>query len=272
MQVNGPVALRIIYKRLECRQRVFLFPFIMNTPQNNPWFAATIGLAGLIVGYVVANGMNGVPVGTPGANSAGTNSQPTIAQQPAPPPPTNETPPDVDDDPMLGDEDATITMIEFTDYQCPFCSRHFQQTYGQIVQNYVDTGKVKLVVRDFPLSFHPNAQKAAEATECADDQGKFWEMHDKLFISQDAWSGSADAPTVFKQYAKDLGLSSATFDSCLDSGKTAQEVQADMAAGSASGIDGTPGFWILGPNGEKQKISGAYPYSSFQTAFDAMLK
>lgn len=232
---------------------------------NTPWFAATIGLLGLIVGYAVANGMGGLPSpAAPAAPSVADNTVPT-------PPPSNDTPPDLDDDPVLGDADAEVTLVEFTDYQCPFCSRHYEQTYSQIKKDYIDTGKVKLVVRDFPLSFHPNAQKAAEATECADDQNKFWQMHDKLFETQGTWSNLSDAPATFKQYAKDLGLNASTFDSCLDGGTHAQEVAADLAAGSASGIDGTPGFWILGPDDQKQKISGAYPYDTFKSAFDSML-
>ncbi len=236
---------------------------------NNPWFASTMGLAGIIVGYVIANGMNGLVLTGP---AVAPSAPPAIADGAAPAiPPTNDTPATVDDDPMIGDEDAQITMIEFTDYQCPFCGRHFTQTHSQIKANYIDTGKVKLITRDFPLSFHPHAQKAAEATECADDQGKFMEMHDKLFELQGTWSNTTDAPGTFKQYAADLGLNAGTFDTCLDSGKYKDEVAKDMADGSASGIDGTPGFWILGPDGQSQKISGAYPYESFKAAFDGML-
>lgn len=237
--------------------------------QNNPWFAATIGLGGLIFGYVIANGMNGI------ALPVAPSPTPTVAgdnQEVPTPAPTNDTPATVDDDPMIGDANAPITVIEFTDYQCPFCSRHFTDTYSKIKENYIDTGKVKYVSRDFPLSFHPFAQKASEASECADDQGKFWEMHDKLFATQAVWSAGADALPTFKQYAKDLGLDTGDFDSCLDGGTHAQEVKDDMAAGSASGIDGTPGFWILGPDDQKQKISGAYPYETFSAAFDGMVK
>lgn len=236
--------------------------------QNNPWFAATIGLGGLIVGYVIANGMNGLALPTPSAPTptvAGDNQVPTPA-------PSNDTPATADDDPVIGKANAPITVIEFTDYQCPFCGRHFTETYGKIKENYIDTGKVKYVSRDFPLGFHQFAQKASEASECADDQGKFWEMHDKLFAGQAVWSSLPDAIPTFKQYAKDLGLNTGDFDSCLDEGKHAEEVKADMAAGSASGIDGTPGFWILGPDGKNQKISGAYPYETFSAAFDGMLK
>ncbi len=239
------------------------------SPTNNPWFGATLALGGLIVGYVIANGMNGVAVNMPNnvpqAPTAVDNTVPT-------PEPTNDTPATVDDDPFIGQDDAPVTIIEFTDYQCPFCGRHFTQTYSQIKANYIDTGKVKYVSRDFPLSFHPFAQKASEASECADDQGKFWEMHDKLFEQQAAWSGVADAVGTFKQYAKDLGLNSASFDDCLDSDKYKEEVTKDQADGSASGIDGTPGFWILGPDGQKQKISGAYPYETFAAAIDGMIK
>lgn len=242
----------------------------MAASTNNPWFAATMGLAGIIVGYAVANGMNGLNlpaapnVPNPPAAAGTTGTVPT-------PPPTNDTAADIDDDAIIGDEDAPITLIEFTDYQCPFCGRHYTQTYGQIKKEYIDTGKVKMVTRDFPLGFHQHAQKASEATECADDQDKFWEMHDKIFSTQSTWSGLGDAVPTFKQFAKDLGMNASTFDSCLDSGKYAQEVKDDMAAGQASGIDGTPGFWILGPDGQSQKISGAYPFDSFKAAFDGML-
>jgi len=194
----------------------------------------------------------------------------TVAQAPSVPE-TDYAAPTVDDDPFIGDPDATVTLIEFTDYQCPFCSRHYTQTYGQIKTEYVDTGKIKLVVRDYPLSFHPHAQKASEATECADDQDKFWEMHDKLFETQQTWSNAADASATFKQFAADLGLNAGTFDSCLDSGKYTAEVAKDLADGSAAGISGTPGFWVIGPDGQEKLISGAYPFSEFKTTIDAML-
>jgi protein-disulfide isomerase len=238
----------------------------MSTP-NTPWFASTLALIGLIVGYTIANGSNGIAI--PSNPSAPIVAADNTIPAPAP---TNDTPATTDDDPVLGESDAPITLIEFTDYQCPFCSRHFTETYGKIKSDYVDTGKVKLVVRDYPLSFHPHAQKTAEATECADDQGKFWEMHDKLFETQAAWSSAADIVPTLKQYAADLGLNAATFDSCLDGGTHAKEVAADMADGSAAGISGTPGFWILGPDDQSQLISGAYPYETFKAAFDGMFQ
>src|SRR3989344_2071642 len=120
-----------------------------------------------------------------------------------------------DDDPVIGDKDAKVTIIEFSDFQCPFCSRFREQTFDQLKKEYIDTGKVKFVYRDFPLeSIHPNALKAAEASECADDQGKFWEYHDILFSKQDEWSQS-DGISKFKVYAKDLSLDTSKFDKCL---------------------------------------------------------
>lgn len=246
----------------------------MAMQQNNPWFASTVGLAGLIVGYVLASSLHGFStfgmLPTPDAPSAPS----PVVDVPTPTPSAPSNPATVDDDPVLGEDDAPITLIEFTDYQCPFCARHYTQTHSQIVSQYVDTGKVKLVVRDFPLGFHANAQKAAEATECADDQGKFWEMHDVLFENQTAWSNldATSAANTFKQYAGQMGVNQSEFDTCLDSGTHAQEVTSDMSDGSASGIDGTPGFWIIGPDGQSQQISGAYPFDTFKAAFDGMLE
>ncbi|RME53646.1 DsbA family protein [Candidatus Woesearchaeota archaeon] len=160
----------------------------------------------------------------------------------------------MDDDPVKGNPDAPVTIVEFSDYQCPFCGRHFQQTYPQLVKDYIDTGKVKLVYRDFPLSFHPEAQKAAEAAECAGEQGKYWEMHDKLFQNQQSL-GVAN----YKKWARELGLDGSKFDTCLDSGKMANEVKKDMADGQAAGVRGTPSFFING-----RPVRGAQPFSVFQ--------
>lgn len=242
-------------------------PALRSSNGSNPWFAVSIGLIGLIVGYGIGSTMNeGSPI-FPGTNPvAQAPDAPAIPD--TPPPPAN--PPSVDDDPVLGESDAAVTVIEFTDYQCPFCGRHFTDTHGQIKKEYIDTGKVKLVLRDFPLSFHPHAQKASEATECADDQGKFWEMHDKIFETQQAWSAATDAVPAFKQYAADLKLNAAAFNDCLDSGKYKDEVQKDLADGSASGINGTPGFWVLGPDGKAEQIRGAVPFAEFKRVIDGM--
>ncbi len=237
---------------------------------TNPWFAVSIGLMGVILGFGLGN-FNGAGFSIAANNptpqqiaEAPTPSAPEVPQAPA-------TPATVDDDPVLGSQDAPVTLIEFTDYQCPFCGRHYTNTYGQLKKDYIDTGKVKYVVRDFPLGFHPHAQKTAEATECADDQGKFWEMHDKIFETQATWSNATDIIPTLKQYAADLKLNTGTFNTCLDSGAYKDEVAKDMADGSAAGIDGTPGFWVLGPGGKSEQISGAVPFADFQKAIDSML-
>ena len=233
----------------------------------NPWALVSFTLIGFIVGYVA----HGMDVKSLGAGNGGGNRP--AAVQPTPTPaavaPTAAAvpnPPKEDDDTVLGDEDASVTMIEFTDYQCPFCSRHFTQTFGQIKSEYIDTGKVKYIVRDFPLSIHPNAPKASEATECADDQEQFWAMHDLLFQRQALWSSAPNASDLFKQYAAELKLDAGDFDDCLESGTHTAEVQKDFADGSAGGVTGTPAFFING-----KKLSGAQPFTSFKATIDAEL-
>ena len=170
-----------------------------------------------------------------------------------------------DDDPVLGEKDAPVTIIEFSDFQCPFCERFYSQTLEQIKTNYIDTGKVKLIYRDFPLdSIHPMAQKAAEAAECADEQGKYWEYHDKLFQNQEEWVTTGISK--LKEYAKGLSLDSSKFDKCLDDGKYEDEVAKDFQDGAQAGVQGTPSFFING-----KQLSGAQPFAAFQQAIDAEL-
>ncbi len=218
-------------------------------------------------GYVVGNNSINAALVQDTNQAAGNNqlaqNQPTQQQQVQQP--TVAASPD--DDTVIGDPNAKVTIIEFTDYQCPFCGRHFTQTWPQLKTDYVDTGKVKVVVRDFPLSFHPNAQKASEASECAKEQNKFVEMHDKLFSTQNEWSSmdAAGAAAKFKEYAKTLSLTTA-FDFCLDTGKTAAEVQKDFTDGSSYGVSGTPTFYINGV-----ELVGAQPYSVFKQTIDKAL-
>ena len=167
----------------------------------------------------------------------------------------------IDDDAVKGNADAPVTIVEFSEFQCPFCKKYFDETYPQIVKNYVLTGKVKYVFRDFPLEFHPNAQKAAEAAECAGEQGQYWQMHDELFRNQDR----LDVVSL-KSYAKELKLDTAKFDACLDNGDMAEEVKKDAVDGQSYGVTGTPAFFING-----KLISGAMPYSAFVTEIEAAL-
>jgi protein-disulfide isomerase len=166
-----------------------------------------------------------------------------------------------DDDAVKGDEDAPVTIVEFSDYQCPYCGKWFLQTYPQLKKEYIDTGKVKMVFRDFPLSFHQYAQMAGEAAECVRDQGgdeAYWEFHDVLFTKQAQLSEGN-----VKAWAKERGYD---ISKCLADGTFRKEVQQDMADGQAAGVQGTPAFFING-----KLISGAQPFSVFKQAIDAAL-
>lgn len=167
----------------------------------------------------------------------------------------------IDDDAVKGEASAPVTIIEFSDYECPFCGRYYEQTLPQIISEYVNNGKVKIVFRDFPLGFHSKAQKAGEAAECAGEQGKYWAMHDKLFDNQ----GSLDVDDL-KTYAGEIGLNTAQFDTCLDSGKMADEIAKDMSDGQSYGVKGTPAFFING-----RFLSGAQPFSAFKQIIDEEL-
>jgi len=178
----------------------------------------------------------------------------------------------IDNAPFKGDKNAKLTLIEFSDYQCPFCSRHVQQTLPQLDKDYIKTGKVKYVFFDFPLDFHKNAFKAAEAADCAGEQGKFWQMHDLLFANQKALE-----PTDLTNYAKELKLDTSKFQKCLDSGKYANEVKKDIEIGQKAGVTGTPSFFLgvtnpKDPNVKAVKvIKGAQPFSNFKEAIDTTL-
>lgn len=181
----------------------------------------------------------------------------------------------MDDDMKIGSDLAPVVIIEFSDFQCPFCRKFFTESYQNIKKDYIDTGKVQLVYRDFPLSFHPAAQKSAEAAECAADQGKGWEMHDKMYLEQAKLGSGTVQYTAedMKKWASEIGLNAAAFNECLDSGKYAGEVQKDMSDGSANGVRGTPAFIIVRRDGSKTvPLSGAQPYSAFKSAIDPLLQ
>ncbi len=164
----------------------------------------------------------------------------------------------LDDDPRLGSEGAAVRVVLFSEFDCPYSARaaplarQLHDEYGE---------EIVIAFRDFPLGFHETAQKAAEAAECADEQGMFWEYHDRLFETQ----GAHDVADL-KGYAAELGLDTAAFDSCLDSGEMEGEVAKDLAAGGAAGVSGTPTFFV---NGEP--IVGAQPFEVFQERIGPLL-
>ena len=166
---------------------------------------------------------------------------------------------------VLGDESAEVTIVEFTDYQCPFCARYYTDTYSTIMSDYVDTGKVKYVFRDLPLSFHQNAKPASLAARCAGDQNKYFEMHDRIFEGQEEWS-SGDPVEIFAGYAGEIGLNVSTYNSCYENDNHGAVIDADVALATKVGATGTPTFFING-----SKLVGAQPTATFQNLIDTAL-
>jgi len=209
--------------------------------------------------------------------SNGTTGQ--AAQQPTQlPSQPSQVEASADDDAFLGDENAPVEIIEFSDYQCPFCRKFWTETLPLIKSEYIDTGKVKFVYRDFPLtSIHPAAQPAAEAAECVREKGgdeAYFIMHDKIFQEGNILDGGDPikgpvqgtaqfGTTELKKWAKDIGYD---ISSCLDSGKFKSEVQKDLADATSAGGQGTPYFIING-----KPLSGAQPFSAFKQIIDAEL-
>ena len=172
---------------------------------------------------------------------------------------------DHDNDPAIGPANAPITIIEFSDFQCPYCRQFSDQTLHQLITAYGD--QIRFVYRDFPLSsIHAEAQKAAEAAECANDQGEFWSMHDRLFAGLQEWSRNPKSLDVFTQYAGEFDLDMDQFAECLNTGKYTEEVLADYQAGQAAGVTGTPSFFVNG-----RTLRGAVPLSMFQSIIDSEL-
>jgi protein-disulfide isomerase len=233
------------------------------------------GLRLLVVALLLSAGMVlllgavtgcSTPVPTP------TNTPTTPAETPVPTPEGDSTPEatreplvPLDDDPILGSPDAPVTMIEYSEYLCPFCRRFALETMPQIEKEYIDTGKVKLVFRDFPVHGQPAVAMALVA-ECAADQGKFWEMHMFLWQRSEEWSQSEDLLATLQGYADELGLDTEEFTTCLTEGTPIDRIIEDYNIGVQDGISGTPAFFINGT-----PIKGALPFEEFQSVIEAEL-
>ena len=173
-----------------------------------------------------------------------------------------------------GDDKAKLVMVEFSDFQCPFCGRYAAETYTKILEDYVKSGKVRYVMRNFPLEqIHPLAEKAAEAAECAGEQGRYWDMHDRLFKNQQA----LDAKEM-SRHAVVLGLDQFKFQQCFDSGKYTAKVKADVAEGIRFRVTGTPSFFFGYPDTKDpskmkavKSLSGAQPLGAFTSILDDLL-
>ena len=179
-----------------------------------------------------------------------------------------------DNDPIIGNPDAPIIIIEFSDFQCPFCARFHIQTLPTIMEEYIEKDTVKLVFRDFPIqSIHPNAVPASVAAECANEQGKFKQMHDILFEKQNEWSNleTVYAIELFNQYSEQINLEQEQFSSCLSTAKYVKEIQNDLNDGRTYGVTGTPGFFIGNQEMGFVELKGAQPFESFKKVIDRQL-
>jgi protein-disulfide isomerase len=214
---------------------------------------AAIVVAGALIAGAVAYGLGG----------GGRSVQPPPQGGEDSTPPAADISQIADDDPVLGNPGAEVTIVEFGDFQCPFCSRLASDTLPRLKAQYVDTGKARFIWRDFPIrSIHEFAQKAAEAGECVDEQGKFWQYHDILIARQAQLNFSN-----LRIWAAELGVDVQKFNQCLDSGKYAAEVAKDLADGQALGVTGTPATFVNG-----RLISGAVPYAQFAALIEEELK
>ncbi len=177
---------------------------------------------------------------------------------------------DIGEGKRFGKADAEYAIVEFTDYECPFCARHNQKTLGKIKKKYVDSGKLQYLVRDFPLGFHRKAKSAAIAANCAEDQDAYKKMHDQLFESQSKLSGK-----LFEQIAANLELDMVMFKECLTDPKQEARINDEIALGERIGISGTPAFLIgrlkNGQLTDIKALSGAQPFSSFTRIIDSVI-
>lgn len=171
--------------------------------------------------------------------------------------------------PMLGDEKAPVTLLEFTDYQCPFCQDFYARVFKELKMQYVDTGKLRFVLRDLPLPNHQHAKPAAISAHCAGEQGKFWEMHSALFDG----GGKLNQDDILN-YSKSIGLEEESFKACLNSGRYDKEIKQDVQDARSAGIRGTPAF-VLGHTSDDKVsgtlISGTRPFSVFKAEIDKLL-
>ena len=195
-------------------------------------------------------------------------------QRPGSTPPTQGSPQEkvtlkLGADPAMGRDDAPVTIVEYTDYQCPYCNRFHTNTFPELKKNYIDTGKVRFIKRDLPLPFHPQALPAAKAARCAGDQGKFWEMHERLSASP-----ANLGMETYVAFARELYLDTASFEGCIGSERHVAGIRENEQAAAAAGINGTPSFVVGMAKDdvlEGVRIVGAQPFDVFDRTIRELL-
>src|SRR5450432_3634681 len=200
------------------------------------------------------------------------DARPVAAPQPAAPAPQDDKvsmafPPGGF---SVGKENAPLVLVEYTDYQCPFCQRYHNDSFAQIKTNFIDTGKLRYISRDFPFSWNDSARRSATAARCAAEQGKFWELRHTMIVN-----AAALQPDKLGGYAQAASMDVPKFQACVDSDKYRAAIDKDIAEGSAAGVNGTPSF-VIGriENGKLQgvRMVGAMPYAQFEAKIQEMLK
>lgn len=240
-----------------------------SSPGGNIWFGVSLGLIGLVVGYSVGAWRGG---STPvlGNQLQPPSSVPAEQQQPEPSEPLPTV--DLATEHVRGSKSAKVAVVEYSDFQCPFC-KSVHPTLQQLLQDY--DGDVAWVYRHYPLSFHPNAQKLAEGAECvAEQKGNdgFWKYADAVYGSMDVNADAAAVEAAIVKTAGDIGVNASQFKSCLSSGKFAEKIRQEQAAGTAAGVQGTPGNFVVNlETTEAREVSGALPIANFKAAVDALL-
>jgi protein-disulfide isomerase len=216
---------------------------------NQDWIPVLVGLIFFLLGLGAGYLVWGRATAAPAAQQAAANDPGKVTRYKVP----------VDDDPTIGPADAPITLIEFSDYQCPYCTKWENEVYPLLLKEY--GSKIRFVYRDLPLTFHGNAQSAAEAADCAGEQGAYWKFHDALFSEK--YGLGMDA---YRKYATDLGLDANALVACVEEGRYTEEVKADASFAESIGFGSTPTFFINGI-----AVVGAQPYETFKQIIDLEL-
>jgi protein-disulfide isomerase len=219
----------------------------METEYKNVWRTIGLVLIGIIIGYII--GRFSYIEYLPKSPYIQKNTQ--INKQEKKQKPIQQI--NLDDDPFIGSDSAALTIVTFSDYQCPFCRNFYINILPELKKNYINTGKIKYVYRDYPLKIHKFAINAAMAANCSGEQGKYWEMHDKLYENQEKWNKVKNANDIFKQYSVELGLNTYMFNECLDSEKYRDEVINDKNEAKEYGVLSTPTLFLNG-----QMLRGGY--------------
>ena len=245
--------------------------------QSEPTFPistpAAILIGAVLVSFAILISNGVIKLGGAGLGAGTTGSAPTQQQAGATPAPSVYQNVTAGNLPTLGNNNAKVLVVEWADYQCPFCEQFFTQVEPQIKKDYIDTGKIKFAFRDFPFLGQPTSDpagdesaNAANAARCANEQGKFWQYHDYLYSHQGQEDQGAFSKDNLKKFASDLGFNTDQFNQCIDSNKYAKDATDDMNAGKAVGVSGTPTVYVNGT-----QIVGAEPYSAFKDAIDKAL-